>query len=115
MKKAKKAGARRECPNCGGRMRKGTGTRAMMFDAHGAAAWGIVCAKCIATAVSVVVPKAVTVAPACANKCGGLAAYCAGCYERALAHASELSTANVVLHQAAHAPPASEAARPGDA
>jgi hypothetical protein len=65
MKKGtKKAGARRECPNCGGRMRKGTSTRAMMFDAYGAASWGIVCAKCIATAVSVVVPKAVTVTPA---------------------------------------------------
>ena len=98
-RKVRKAGARRECPNCGGKMRKGTGARAVMLDAHGAAAWGVVCARCTSTAVPVVAPKAVTVAPACANKCGGSAAFCLGCYERAAAHVSGLTAANITLRE----------------
>ena len=99
--RVRRAGARRECPNCGGKMRKGTGTRAVMLDAHGAAAWAVVCSRCTATAVPVVAPKAVTVAPPCVNKCGGTAAFCLGCYERAAKHVGDLTAANIVLREGA--------------
>jgi hypothetical protein len=100
-RRVKKAGTRRECPNCGGKMRKGTGTRALMLDAHGAAAWAVVCARCTSTAVPVVVPKAVTIAVPCANKCGGTAAVCIDCYARAANHVGGLTAANIALREGA--------------
>ncbi len=42
-----------------------------------------------------------TLDPACVNKCGGTAAFCLGCYERAAKHVGDLTAANIVLREGA--------------
>jgi hypothetical protein len=84
-------------------VRKGTGKLAMVLGRDGAAAVGVVCARCQARGVLLVSAAPATMAPACTACKRGAASVCGDCAARVATHAQELATANVVLKQLAGA------------
>jgi hypothetical protein len=60
---------------------------------------GNICRKCQIRARLLVTAAPVTIAPACSECKRAPAKVCGGCLERLASHATELTTANVVLRQ----------------
>jgi hypothetical protein len=83
-----------KCASCDKTIRRGTGRRALVLSRANKPTLSIVCTRCHASAVPVVVPPPTTIAPPCAGCGRHPARYCEDCHRNVCTNVKHLSGAN---------------------